>query len=226
MKSLRNSAVAGILALAFMHTAQAGVIIGGTRVIYDGSKSQASLEIRNPDSSPYLIQTWLEPEAGSTQKPPFVVTPPLYRLDANQKNSMRIVRAGALDETKESLFWMNIKSIPSSGDQVKGNTLQIAVKTRIKLIYRPASLKKKSDEDLAKQLRFTVSGNQLTVTNPTLYYANFSDIQVGGKSVSDISYAPPQGSVSFKLSSGMAGAVQFKLINDYGGASAFIQGAS
>jgi P pilus assembly chaperone PapD len=45
----------------------------------------------------------------------------------------------ALPQDKESLFWLNIKAIPSAS-QVD-NTLQIAIKTRIKLIYRPATMK-------------------------------------------------------------------------------------
>lgn len=40
--------------------AQAGVVIGGTRVIFDGNKKEASISINNPDNTPYLIQSWIE----------------------------------------------------------------------------------------------------------------------------------------------------------------------
>lgn len=68
-----------------------------------------------------------------------MVTPPLFRLGAGQENNLRILRTGGnLPEDRESLYWMNIKSIPSTTEkQDNVNTLQIAVKTRIKLIYRP-----------------------------------------------------------------------------------------
>lgn len=40
--------------------AQAGVVIGGTRVIFDGNKKEASISVNNPDNIPYLIQSWIE----------------------------------------------------------------------------------------------------------------------------------------------------------------------
>ncbi len=46
----------------------AGVIIGGTRVVYDGNKKESSVSVTNPDSSPYLIQSWVESQNGSTEK--------------------------------------------------------------------------------------------------------------------------------------------------------------
>lgn len=39
-------------------SAQAGVIIGGTRVIYNGDKKETSISVKNPDKSSYLIQSW------------------------------------------------------------------------------------------------------------------------------------------------------------------------
>lgn len=102
MRLLRNSVIAVLFAFAYVNVAQAGVIIGGTRVIYDGAKRETSLNISNPDSSPYLIQTWIE--GNGANKAPFVMTPPLYRLDAGQKNALRIMRVGVLDETKESMY--------------------------------------------------------------------------------------------------------------------------
>ncbi len=36
-------------------TVQAGVIIGGTRIIYNGDKKETSISVKNPDQSSYLI---------------------------------------------------------------------------------------------------------------------------------------------------------------------------
>lgn len=126
----------------FTASAQAGVIIGGTRIIYNGDKKETSISVKNPYKSSYLIQSWSDAGEKSSDKSPFMVTPPLFRLDAGQENNLRIIRTGGnLPEDRESLYWMNIKSIPSTTEkQDNVNTLQIAVKTRIKLIYRPQSL--------------------------------------------------------------------------------------
>lgn len=65
-------------------TATAGVIIGGTRIIFDGAK-EASISVNNPDATPYLIQSWIDEQEGGSGKAPFIITPPMYRLDSGQK---------------------------------------------------------------------------------------------------------------------------------------------
>lgn len=198
-------------------TAQAGVIVGGTRVIYNGDKKETSISVKNPDKSSYLIQSWSNAGEKSTDKSPFMVTPPLFRLGAGQENNLRIIRAGgSLPEDRESLYWMNIKSIPASSEkQDNVNTLQIAVKTRIKLIYRPQALTEQPESVTAK-LTWQRNGSQLTVTNPTAYYMNFSTVKVGSGIVKDATYVAPMSSASFTIPAGVSGDVTWTLINDFG----------
>lgn len=219
MKRFRNTLLTALLALFGASSACAGVNIGGTRVIYDGGKKEAAISVSNPDNVPYLIQSWLDNQDNSTGRIPFIITPPLYRLDRGQGNIMRIVRAGNLPDNKESLYWLNIKAIPAA--EKKANSLQIAVKTRIKLIYRPASLKGKTPEDFAEKLIWKVSANRISVSNPGNYYMNFNEITVAGKTVPEPTYVAPGASATFSLPAGVSsGPVTFKLINDYGGVGA------
>lgn len=193
-----------------------GVTVGGTRLIYDGGKKEASLSVTNSDTNPYLIQSWAETQSGGTEKAPFIVTPPLYRLEGNQQNVMRIVRTGGnLPEDRESLYWLNVKSIPAvGGNKDSANTLQIAVKTRIKLIYRPAGLKG-VPEDVADKLTWSQSGQRLTVTNPTPFVMNFQQVKVGGQDVKDATFVLPMSSATFTTLA--SGSVSWKIITDYGG---------
>lgn len=216
MKALSVISFSMALFIAGLAGAHAGVSIGGTRVIFDGAKKEASLSVNNPDTIAYLIQSWIETPSGGAEKAPFIITPPLYRLDKGQQNVMRIVRAENVPEDKESLFWLNIKSIPSA--ERKENTLQVAVKTRIKLIYRPAALNKSVPEDLANKLTWRKSGAFIQVSNPTPYYFNFNAITVMGKNVNNVTWVGPGATASFALPAGVSGgAVTFKLINDFGG---------
>lgn len=48
-------------------------------------KKEASISITNPDDVPYLIQSWIDVQDGQSGKAPFIITPPLYRLDGGQK---------------------------------------------------------------------------------------------------------------------------------------------
>jgi len=200
---------------ASFSNAYAGVIIGGTRVIFDGGKKEASISINNADSEPYLIQSWVDMPEGNANKAPFIVTPPLYRLDGGQQNIERILLSGSLPQDKENLFWLNIKSIPSASKQE--NSLQIAVKTRIKLIYRPSGLKGTTPEEQANKLTWSRSGNKLKVTNPTQYVINFNEISVGDKKLDEVSWVAPGATAVFSLPAGANGNhISFKVINDYG----------
>ncbi|EKS9201223.1 fimbrial biogenesis chaperone [Enterobacter cloacae] len=216
MHFLSKSLIACALFSAGVSAANAGVVIGGTRVIYDGNKKETSISVNNPDTTPYLIQSWVDTQNGGAEKAPFIITPPLYRLDKDQQNVERIVLTGSVSQDKESLYWLNIKAIPAAPR--KDNTLQIAVKTRIKLIYRPAALKGVIPEEQADKLTWQRNGDQIQVTNPTNVVMNFNEINVNGKKLEDVSYVLPGSTARFNLPKGVSGgAVTFKIINDYGG---------
>jgi P pilus assembly chaperone PapD len=226
MNTWRAAAVAVVL-MTFSTLVQAGVVVGGTRLIYDGTKKESAINISNPDKNAYLIQSWVdggEASAGAqTSKAPFIVTPPLFRLDGNQQNILRVVRAGgSLPETKESLFWLNIKSIPSAKKQQ--NTLQIAVKTRIKLIFRPAGVKS-TLEEAANTLTWKRTGNQLQVSNPSAHYITFFNVKINGTAVKSANMVAPQSQAIFELPANVAGgALTWQFINDYGGTSKALTG--
>ena len=165
--------------------------------------------------SPYLIQSWIDVQDEQSGKAPFIITPPLYRLDGGQKNLERIVMTGSLPQGQESLFWLNIKAIPSASKQM--NSLQIAVKTRIKLIYRPETLRASTPEEQANKLTWRRAGNTLQVNNPTPYVINFNEITLGNKKLDDVTYVMPSGTARFPLPNGTSGnTLTFKVINDYG----------
>ena len=196
--------------------AHAGVVTGGTRLIYPGSKKESALSVTNNDATPYLIQSWVESNKGAA---PFLLTPPLFRLEGEQQTRLRVIYSGGLPENKESMFWMNIKAIPSSQAKAGANTLQIAIKTRTKLIYRPKSVEG-TPEMVTEQLRWTRSGNTLQVMNPTAFYMNFAEVKVGGAEVKEANWVGPGETARFQLPGVSAGALQWKLINDYGGTGA------
>lgn len=216
MKLVNSLIAAGFV--AFISVAQAGVIIGGTRVIYHGDKKETSLSVKNPDKLSYLIQSWVDSSESESGKAPFIITPPLFRLGGTEENTLRIVRTGGnFPEDRESMFWMNIKTIPASEKQDNANTLQIAIKTRIKLIYRPQTLTA-MPETLAKKLTWQRIGQKLTVTNPTPYYMNFSLVKVGNSMVKDATYVAPMSSSTFSIPAQATGQVNWTLISDFGAA--------
>lgn len=201
-------------------TAHAGVIINGTRLIYQGDKKESALGISNPDTTDYLVQSWVDAGSKNANKAPFLITPPLFRLDAKEDNTLRVVRTGGnLPEDRESLYWLNIKAIPSSKNVTGINTLQIAINTRIKLLYRPAAVKGKPEE-VADKLEWRREGNDLVVNNPTPFYMNFQTVTLNGHKVEKATWAVPETETHFALPAAINGStVAYSIINDYGSIS-------
>ncbi|MCL7680091.1 fimbria/pilus periplasmic chaperone, partial [Klebsiella pneumoniae] len=83
--------------------------------VFDGQQKAASLSVQNKDKTADLVQSLISPvDATSGAKDTMIITPPLFRLDAGEKASVRIVRSGKpLPEDRESMFWLNVKGIPA-----------------------------------------------------------------------------------------------------------------
>ncbi|WP_207001658.1 fimbrial biogenesis chaperone [Trinickia mobilis] len=222
-------------AIGVAQQACAGVVVGATRVIFDEGRREVSVPVKNVDQVPFVVQAWVDggdgsgsdagPAKGKT-KAPFLLTPPLSRLDPGKENLLRVMQArNALPSDRESMFRLNFREIPEV--PAGKNVLQIAVHTRIKLFYRPGNLPGKA-ADAPKQLQWSVTdgggkgGKALTVTNPTPYYVTFASIEAGdAKEAVDIEAVAPFAEASLPLKhapAGHAGAVpvRFKTINDFG----------
>lgn len=201
-------------------TAHAGVIINGTRLVYLGDKKESSIGLSNPDTTDYLVQSWVDSGGKNLAKAPFMITPPLFRLDAKEDNVLRVIRTGGnLPEDRESLYWLNIKAIPSSKHVEGMNTLQIAINTRIKLLYRPSAVKGRPEE-VAEKLEWHREGNDLVVNNPTPFYMNFQSVTLNGHKVTKATWAVPKTETHFALPANTGGnTVAWSIITDYGSIS-------
>lgn len=170
-------------------------------------------------SGVYLVQSWVDSgEPGD--KTPFIVTPPLFRINPGEENMLRIVRTGgSLPQDRESVFWLNVKSIPATDDsKPRTNVLQVVVKSRLKLFYRPAGLEGQP-ETAYHQLSVARSGNRLTLSNPTPYYVTLFTLKVDGQEIKEADMVPPKGSANFTLPSASVSTVAWQAISDYGGVS-------
>jgi chaperone protein EcpD len=238
----RCLAIASVCLGGFMvTTAEAGIVLGGTRVVYPASDREVTLSITNEDAKqPRLVQTWID--AGDAMispdkvDVPFHVTPPIFRMEPKASQSLRIVYSKEpLPTDRESVFWLNVLEVPPKPEAGEGtNMLQFAFRTRIKMFFRPDNLPGKP-EDAPKALTWTLASEKdasaLTINNPTPYYISFQSVELvqGGhsyKAPGNVEMVAPFGSVHVplegKVGAGVAGAqVQFKTINDFGGFASF-----
>jgi len=215
--------LAAIILMAASHSVFAGngVVLGSTRVVYDANNKEASITVNNRSTNQYfLVQSWVDDKSGN-KKVPFAITPPLFRLNANKENMLRIIKTtDTLPTDRESVYWVNVKAIPPAPEGgAEQNVLQLAIKTRVKLFYRPKGLPGKAVEAPAA-LQWARKGNTLVVSNPTPYSVTLNSVQIAGKNVPDVDLVMPKETSTIVLPAGVTGNnVTFTTINDFGGIS-------
>lgn len=219
MKTPRLSTIFTLTLIASSTLANAeGIQLGRTRVIYDANKKEASLPLINSEKElPWLIQSWVM-NADNKTRAPFIITPPLFRLDPKSEQTLRIMKSDNITQTNvESLYYLIIRMIPASDRQnQQSNVLNIIYKTQIKLFYRPKGLEGSAD-DACKNLHFSQSGKQLTIENTSHFYTVFSSLTLGSSKV-QADMVAPQSSVTLPLNAPIAtSSASWHCINDYGG---------
>jgi P pilus assembly protein, chaperone PapD len=170
---MKNIALLFLMLTTFAH---AGVQVGGTRLIYDGNDKSAVISLKNNEDYNYMIQTWLDNGNPTVkgQKFPVVVTPPIMKLDGGKEGFLKFIYSGkGLPEDKESMFWINIQEIPQASE--KQNSVQIAVRTRIKLFYRPVALNTTLKEQTEK-LEWQRSGGEINIVNKGVFHVTLGDV--------------------------------------------------
>lgn len=75
-----------------------------------------------------------------------------------------------------------MKSVSALSPELKEkNTLQFAMKTRLKLFWRPSQLKEADALVADEKITFRRQGDTLIANNPTPFYVSFGELAVGGK---------------------------------------------
>ena len=237
MKRFIGTALAVVAACClFTSTAHADVVIGGTRVVFPAQQGEVTVRLSNEGEKPALVEAWIDtgdvhstPDSVNT---PFLITPPLFRMEPHKDQSLRIlyVQGGKpLPSDRESLFWLNVLEIPPkpSGAMADKNTLQFAIRSRLKLFYRPANLpgtSLKAPDLLTFKAAADGQDAALEVHNPSPYYITISKLALDANAAPIASAAgmvAPFGDLRLSLKGvfrapATGTPVVFTTINDYG----------
>ena len=142
-----------------VNSALAGIVINSTRVIYPEEKSEVTVRLESQNDYSSLVQSWIDngnkDEAIKKIKAPFILLPPVTRIEPHQGQTLRINYLGegfTLPKDRESVFWLNVLDIPPKSMGEAQNLLQMAIRTRIKLFFRPTSLQNISSAEAAEKL--------------------------------------------------------------------------
>ena len=217
--------------------AHANVIVANTRVIFPAKAGEVTVRLSNDNDTPALIQAWMDngdPKATpETANVPFLVTPPIFRMNPHKDQSLRIIGApSSLPADRETLFWLNVLEIPprpTSQQLADKNYLQLSIRSRMKFFYRPANLPgepAKAPDTLTWKEVKTDTGYALEVHNPSPYYITVvgTDVGVGDSALqtTDPAMVAPFGTqrVSFPRLDAVLPAgtsIRFRTIDDFGG---------
>ena len=236
MKLLKLFRTLTLAVAAFASHADASVVIAGTRVIFPSSEREVTIQLTNDNKRPALVQAWLD-DGDSRALPenidvPFTLTPAIFRMEAGNGQTLRLVHTGEpLPADRESLFWLNVLEVPPKAAATEAsNRIQLAFRSRIKIMYRPAGLAGNVD-DAPMQVDWRVvrvdGGYALEASNPTPFVVNFGNVllkSAGRKHDAGMGYVLPRSTQLFPIkdlaAAPTAGAtVEFGSINDWGRAT-------
>ena len=208
-----------LASLLNIQTAQAAIQIMATRVIYQAPAVAATLIVKNHVATPYLVQIWLEDEQGNTQNLPIIVTPPMFRLDPTKQALLKFIYLGSgLSTTEESLFWINVQEIPP--ESLNANHVQLAIRSRIKLLYRPELVHMRLS-DAVQQLHWFIEDHQLKVMNHSPLHVTLGAVKLNheGKEIEDFlqdTLAPNKTTTILKNIPDHVKSLSFSYINENG----------
>ncbi|MGL5698144.1 MAG: fimbrial biogenesis chaperone, partial [Kluyvera sp.] len=155
---------------------------------------------------------------------PFLITPPVSRIDAKKGQTLRIAKMeNSLPKDRESIYYLNVLEVPpkakSTGEAGSGNKLQMAFRTRIKMFYRPDGLTVKP-QDAAAKVEWRAENGALVATNNSPYYLTFSMMDVNGSKAKSGMVAPQKTEKFYfdnKLFKPAVGSkLTYSYISDYG----------
>ena len=183
-------------AFAFSSSAWADVVINTTRVVYKEDAKEVNVRMTNEGVRPLLVQSWLD-DGRATESPenidlPFMITPPVSRIDAKKGQTLRIAKLdNSLPKDRESIYYLNVLEVPpkAKGEAGVNNKLQLAFRTRIKMFYRPNNLTVKP-QDAAAKVSWTAEEGSLVAKNNTPYYVTFNMLKAGNVSAEPGMVAP------------------------------------
>ena len=236
-KPIRALTAALLVAGCALFTAHANVVIGGTRVIFPAKDGEVTVRLTNQSATPALIEAWIDSgDASATPDKvhtPFLITPPLFRMEPNRDQSLRILFTHSeqpLPTDRESVFWLNVLEIPPkpSSPQIQSKDyLQLAIRSRLKLFYRPAGLASdpmKAPGELSFKAASAAGSTALMVHNPTPYYVTIGKITVnvdGTPHKVDPGMVAPLSDLrlavaDLKQAPSVGSAIQYDYISDFG----------
>ncbi|WP_165466835.1 fimbrial biogenesis chaperone [Enterobacter cloacae] len=178
-----------LMLISTAFSTHAAINLDRTRIVFPESDKATSLKLDNQSKAlPYLALSWIENEKGQKEDTHFMALPPIQRIEAGSSTQVRIVKQAAtrqLPKDRESLFYFNLREVPpkSVSASEERSVMQVAMQSRIKLLWRPKAITKKSGEQVEMRMEISANTNGLTIHNPTPYYITLAWLSKNAKTM-------------------------------------------
>ncbi|MGP2417209.1 fimbrial biogenesis chaperone [Pantoea ananatis] len=191
----------------------AAVVMNASRVIMEGT-TEKIVTFDNTSDNPFIVQI----ESDNPGDPDFVAMPPLFKIKEKGGQTVKIrLLSSALPKNKESLFYLSFTQIPGvKKNENDENRLNIIVKSRLKIIYRPASVNAFSAKE-ENNVSYRIKNGKLVVSNQSPNVLSIRDIS-NGKHVlaGNLTLKPGEVISTIVKDNHLSGPLKASMINDYG----------
>ncbi|EBH3652285.1 molecular chaperone, partial [Salmonella enterica] len=192
-----------------------------SRIIYpEESTGGVSLQIKNKNKFPVLVQAKVINEEGNKNVDFFIVTPPIFRLNQDEQTRIRVIltNKSEIPKDREKMFWLCVKAIPPESKVNLLTRVEMVPNECIKLFARPSSLSGLLTSDVPK-IRWVHYKNTVIAKNNTPYYIVFNKLIIGGGELNMPGYLPPYGEQRYKVNNTKYNHIKYNIIDDNGGIS-------
>ncbi|MEO3992204.1 fimbrial biogenesis chaperone [Pseudocitrobacter cyperus] len=172
-----------LVTMGISFAGQASVVINATRVIYPAQSKYVNVQLVNRSKTTHLVQSWIDTgnpaAAPETIKTPFSLTPPVVKMAANDGQALKltVINDSLMPKDRESVYWLNVLDVPPVPEGAKegDNYLQVALRSRIKLLYRPDGLSEPGN-DVLKKVSVSQQSGASCLKNDSPYYITITEV--------------------------------------------------
>lgn len=207
-----------------------GISFDFTRIVMtDNDKKGVFYHAYNNNPFPILVQSWgsnLDTDTGSVDetakklKVPFIVLPPLQRVEPGEKFTLNLRFNGEpVPEKKESVYLLSFKAIPASeSNNNNNNKLSMTVVLNIKVFIRSGLPDDGGIVSTLNKLTASWQPDGIMINNPSPYWLTLSSMMIDNKEIDKkelLKMAVPMHSTLFKWNKGKPRDVFVRFIDEY-----------
>ncbi|CAO95432.1 fimbrial biogenesis chaperone [Erwinia tasmaniensis] len=191
----------------------AAVVMNASRIVMEDT-TEKTIIFDNTSENPFIVQV----EADNKEKPDFIAVPPVFKIKEKGGQTVKVkLLSSQLPQDKESLFYLNFTQIPGVRKDENGDDrLNIIIRSRLKIIYRPASVNAFSAKDENK-ISYRLQSGTLVISNKSPNILSIREISNGKRILAEqVTLLPGENHSTVLKDNHLSGPLNAVIINDYG----------